>query len=253
MIPRTNNPALQQEPTDPADAAGAAAPVEAFTPLRIVALDDDEDFRQYLTSLLTSEGHDIKTVATPAELYHAIDPTWTPGTTTSGGAYGSGSSGTTSPGRLPDVVLLDIKMGRASGEDVLLELRQRWPKLCVIVVTGYPSLNSMRQTFKQDVFDYLAKPFSVTELRQTLAQAAASLGLGQRPQDRLRIELGRQIRLARTQKEWTLRDLSERSGISVSQLSSIERGTHLPSLESLVEIAGALEQSPSAWLKSAGL
>jgi|GEM_PF-152019 len=252
MSPPATNPPAKPEPTDPGDAAGAPAPGGVFTPLRIVALDDDEDFRQYLGSLLTSEGHDIRTVATPTELYQAIDPTW-------GAAAGAVAPSTGAPpqgawgSRLPDVVLLDIKMGRASGEDVLIELRQRWPKLCVIVVTGYPSLNSMRQTFKQDVFDYLAKPFSVTELRQTLAQAAASLGLGQRPQDRLRIELGRHIRLARTQKSWTLRDLSEQSGISVSQLSSIERGAHLPSLESLVEIAAALEQSPSAWLKSAGL
>ena len=144
-------------------------------------------------------------------------------------------------------------MGQESGEDVLVELRQRWPKLCVIVVTGYPSLDSMRQTFKQDVFDYIAKPFSMNDLRQTLAQAATALGLGQRPQDRLRVELGRLIRLARTQRSWTLRDLSEQSGISVSQLSSIERGTHLPSLESLVEIATALEKQPSAWLAAAGL
>jgi ribosome-binding protein aMBF1 (putative translation factor) len=111
----------------------------------------------------------------------------------------------------------------------------------------------MRQTFKQDAFDYLAKPFSLAELRRTLAQAAASLGLGRRPEDRLRAELGRQIRIARTERAWTLKDLSEASGVSVSQLSSIERGAHLPSLESLVTIAGALDRRPSTWLDAAGL
>ncbi len=248
------------KPTNPSSSPGAASEASAvdpnpsenapeFTPLRIVALDDDEDFRQYLASVLSSEGHEIRTVATPAELYLAIDPQSAPGSLASG-ASGAGSGNAS---RVPDVVLLDIKMGQESGEDVLVELRQRWPKLCVIVVTGYPSLDSMRQTFKQDVFDYIAKPFSMNELRQTLAQAATALGLGQRPQDRLRVELGRLIRLARTQRSWTLRDLSEQSGISVSQLSSIERGTHLPSLESLVEIATALEKQPSAWLAAAGL
>jgi transcriptional regulator with XRE-family HTH domain len=52
---------------------------------------------------------------------------------------------------------------------------------------------------------------------------------------------------------WTLKDLSEASGVSVSQLSSIERGAHLPSLESLVAIALALGQKPSAWLGGSGL
>jgi len=144
-------------------------------------------------------------------------------------------------------------MGRHNGEEVLAEIRRRWSKLCVIVVTGYPSLDSMRQTFRQDVFDYLAKPFSVAELRRSLAQAVTTLGLGQRPQDRLRADLGRQMRLARTERAWTLKDLSESSGVSVSQLSSIERGAHLPSLESLVTVATALDKKPSAWLEAAGL
>ncbi len=213
---------------DPATHAAAAHPVD-FPPLSVVALDDDADFRQYIEALLEAEGHDVRACGAPEEFFAACES------------------------RLPDVVLLDIKMGRATGEEVLAEIRKRWPKLCVVVVTGYPSLDSMRQTFKQDVFDYLAKPFSIEELKKTLAQAATALGLGQRPQDRLRMEMGRQIRLARTQRDWTLKDLSEASGISVSQLSSVERGAHLPSMESLVAIATALDKAPSEWFAAAGL
>lgn len=206
---------------------------EAIPPLSILVLDDDADFLQYIGALLEGEGHHVRTAGTPEAFFKLAE---------AGGA-------------LPDVVLLDIKMGRFSGEDVLAEIRKRgggWSKLCVIVVTGYPSLDSMRLTFKQDVFDYLAKPFSLAELRRVLSQASSSLGLGQRPQDRLRNELGRQMRLARTERGWTLRDLSDTSGVSVSQLSSIERGAHLPSVESLLAIALALDHKPSAWLDAAG-
>jgi DNA-binding response OmpR family regulator len=122
----------------------------------------------------------------------------------------------------------------------------------VIVVTGYPSMEQMRQIFKQDAFDYLSKPFSLEDLTATLRQAVTRLGLGQRPQDRLRLELGRQIRVARTTKGWTLKELSDSSGMSVSQLSSIERGAHLPSMEALVGIAASLGRTPSAWLSAAG-
>jgi len=207
-------------------------PPPAPPALSIVALDDDSDFREFVHALLTSEqggGHDVRVAATPDECFGLIEAS------------------------MPDVLLLDIKMGRASGEAVLEELRKRWPKLCVIVVTGYPSLDSMRQTFKRDVFDYLAKPFSIAEINRSLAQAAAALGLGLRPRDKLRQELGRQIRLARTERAWTLKDLSEASGMSVSQLSSIERGSHLPSLESLLEVARALDHKVSAWFSAAGL
>ncbi|XHC27230.1 MAG: helix-turn-helix domain-containing protein [Phycisphaerales bacterium] len=46
--------------------------------------------------------------------------------------------------------------------------------------------------------------------------------------------------------------MSEASGVSVSQLSSIERGAHLPSLESLLSVANALDAVPSEWLREAG-
>lgn len=223
--------ASQQRPGEHGEAAGGGV---APPPLSIVALDDDADFREYIRGVLEGQGHDVRVAGAPEEFFAACES------------------------RLPDVVLLDIKMGRHSGEAVLEEIRKRWSKLCVIVVTGYPSMDSMRRTLKQGagggggVFDYLAKPFSLEELGATLREATAALGLGQRPQDKLRAELGRQIRLARTERAWTLKDLSEACGISVSQLSSIERGSHLPSVESLLAVAGALGKTASAWFGAAG-
>lgn len=204
------------------------SPDIAPPPMRIAVLDDDADFREFMESALSGDGHEVETFADPTAMYARF-------------AHD-----------LPDVLLLDMKMGRWSGEDVLAEVRKRWERLCVIVITGYPSLEGMRQTFKRDTFDYIAKPFSIADLRQSLAQAAARFGLGTRPQDRLRQELGRQIRVARTERGWTLKELSEASGVSVSQLSSIERAAHLPSLESMLAIALALEQKPSSWIALAG-
>ena len=169
-------------------------------PMSIVALDDDADFREYLSEALRTEGHDVRVVGTPEAFFSSVEE------------------------HVPDLVLLDMKMGKRSGEEVLVEIRERWAKLCVVVVTGYPSMETMRETFKLDVFDYLTKPFSLDELRRVLSQAAIAFGLGGTPQDRLRQELGRRVRLSRTGAGWTLKDLSEQSGVSVSQLSSIERG-----------------------------
>ena len=196
--------------------------------LSIVALDDDPDFREYIASLLESDGHRVRACASKSEFLDECERS------------------------RPDIALLDMKMGRESGQDVLATIRERWEKLCVIIITGYPSLESMRETFKQDVFDYIAKPFSIEDLRAALSQAAQQFDLGGRPQDKLRRELGRHIRLARTQRSWTLKDLSIASDISVSQLSSIERGAHLPSIESLLAVAHALETEPSEWLRAAG-
>ncbi len=199
-----------------------------IVPLTIFALDDDPDFREYLQGLLLADGHSARVVSTPKELFNACEQ------------------------HLPDVILLDVKMGDYSGTEVLEQIRERWPRQCVIMVTGFPTLDSMRETFRKDVFDYIPKPFAVDDLRKSFNMAVSELGLGQKPLDRLRATLGRQIRLARTERGWTLRNLSEISTVSVSQLSSIERGTHLPSIESLTSIAEALGVSPSAWFAAAG-
>ncbi|MFI4870434.1 MAG: response regulator [Phycisphaerales bacterium JB061] len=196
--------------------------------LDIAVLDDDADFLEFVQVVLDDLGHSVRTASKPDDLIAVCEAS------------------------LPDVVLLDMNMGRHTGQEVLGRIREKWPRLCVIVVTGYPSMDTMRDTFKRDAFDYLAKPFSAEQLAGVLEQAAESYGLGLRPQDRLRTELGRQIRLARADRSWTLKEMSEASGVSVSQLSSIERGTHLPSLDSLILISTALGQKPSVWLDSAG-
>lgn len=199
-----------------------------LAPLNIVSLDDDHDFCEYIEGILNADGHAVRTVNQPSSLFVEIERD------------------------RPDIVLLDMNMGVHSGHEVLAELKERWPTLCIIVVTGFPSMDSMRETFKKDVFDYLAKPFSLEDLRKALAQAANTFGLGLKPMDKLRSVLGRQMRLARTERGWTLRELSEASSLSVSQLSSIERGTHLPSIESLVSVSKALGASPSRWFSAAG-
>jgi DNA-binding NtrC family response regulator len=143
-----------------------------------------------------------------------------------------------------------MKMGEFKGEKVLEQLLSRWPNLCVIVVTGYPSLEDMRVTFKLKVFDYLAKPFSLNQLRQTLRNAVETFGLGRTDQDRLRERLGHRIKLLRVERDWSLKDLAALTKLSVSQISSIERGANMPSMESLLAIARAFEKRPSEILSS---
>jgi DNA-binding NtrC family response regulator len=152
--------------------------------------------------------------------------------------------------KAPDIVLLDMKMGEFKGEKVLEQLQTRYPGICVIVVTGYPSLEDMRATFKLKVFDYLSKPFSLAQLRQTLEHAVAAYGLGRAPQDRLRERLGHRIKMLRVERKWSLKDLAGSANLSVSQISSIERGTHLPSIESFLAICHAFDKRPSELLAS---
>ena len=189
--------------------------------LNLVVLDDDADFRQYLEDILKGDGHQVRLCATPDEMW-AINAE-----------------------RLPDIVLLDMKMGEVKGEQVLDQLRTRWPDLCVIIITGYPDLDDMRTAFRLRSFDYLTKPFSLSQLRDALARAVKAFDLGQNDVEKLRERLGQRIKSLRTERDWGLKELAAATNISVSQLSSIERGIHLPSLEGLITISRAFHKKPS--------
>jgi DNA-binding NtrC family response regulator len=195
----------------------------------IAVLDDDIDFRNYIEDLLRDEGgFSVRMFADQEELFASAET------------------------RIPDIVLLDMKMGTVTGEQVVEQLLTRWPEMCIIVITGYPSLESMRATFKLRVFDYLAKPFSLAQLRQALQNAVEQFGLGRTPQDLLRERLGHRIKLLRVERTWSLKDLAAATKLSVSQISSIERGANLPSVESLLAICRAFERKPSEVLTSIG-
>jgi len=201
----------------------------SVTPVDVAILDDDADFLRYMEDLLQDEGRfSVRPFSHPEDLFDACEE------------------------RAPDIVLLDMKMGEFKGEKVLETLQTSHPGICVIVITGYPSLEDMRATFKLKVFDYLAKPFSLSQLRQTLANAVTAYGLGRTPQDRLREHLGHRIKMLRVERKWSLKDLAASAHLSVSQISSIERGTHLPSIDSLLAICQAFDKKPSEILASIG-
>ena len=83
------------------------------------------------------------------------------------------------------------------------------------------------------------------ELRQVLKNAAEAFGLGRSPQDRLRERLGHSIKMLRVERDWSLKDLAQQTKLSVSQISAIERGTNMPSMESFLAISKAFERKPS--------
>ena len=188
----------------------------------LAILDDDADFLTYLEDALRDDSqYAIRACQHPQDLFAACEH------------------------RLPDIVLLDMKMGEHTGDRVLEQLQANWPGLCVIIITGYPSFEDMRATFKMKVFDYIAKPFSLSQLRMTLQNAVEKFGFGRAPHDRLRERLGHRIKMLRVERDRSLKELAAFTKLSVSQISSIERGANLPSIESLLALSRAFDKKPS--------
>ena len=113
--------------------------------------------------------------------------------------------------------------------------------VAVIILTGYPSLESATASIEHDVSAYIRKPFSIEEFREVLVRIAKKKGLVLRKEDELHIAIGRNIRELRKSRALTLKQMSRRTNLSVSLLSQIERAESSASVSSLFKVATALD------------
>lgn len=78
-----------------------------------------------------------------------------------------------------DIVLTDLMMPGMDGLELLKTIKERWPAIPVVMVTGYATISTAMQAMKLGAFDYIAKPFTRAELRGVVRRAshlAAEMG-----------------------------------------------------------------------------
>ena len=71
-----------------------------------------------------------------------------------------------------DVIVTDLKMEGPTGMDVLLEVKKGGYSSEVIIITGYGPFESLREAETVGVFDYIAKPFVMSDLYSRIKKAA---------------------------------------------------------------------------------
>ncbi len=116
--------------------------------MRILVVDDDAVFREELTELLREDEHTAWPASSVQKAIEYLEH------------------------EEVDVVLTDLKMPRQGGLDLLREIRERWPRTLVVVVTGYASVETALDAMKLGAFDYVRKPFRIDQVRETLRLAA---------------------------------------------------------------------------------
>jgi DNA-binding NtrC family response regulator len=70
-----------------------------------------------------------------------------------------------------DIALLDVKMPGADGMELQARLRESDPELTIIVMTGYPAVDTAVQALKSGAWDYITKPVDPDELSHLVANA----------------------------------------------------------------------------------
>jgi CheY-like chemotaxis protein/glycine cleavage system H lipoate-binding protein len=79
-----------------------------------------------------------------------------------------------------DMVISDLMMPGISGMDLLKSLKDKRPEVCVIMVTGYPTIKTAVQSVKIGAFDYIPKPFTPNELRSLIQRAFKAMEIKSR-------------------------------------------------------------------------
>ena len=70
-----------------------------------------------------------------------------------------------------DIVITDLKMEGLDGMQFLTQVRERSPRTEVIVITGFATMETAKESFQKGVFDFLAKPFKLGEILETVKKA----------------------------------------------------------------------------------
>ncbi len=69
----------------------------------------------------------------------------------------------------PDLAILDIKLKKMNGVEVLEEIKKISPGTKVIMLTGYPTLETARESIRLGASEYCVKPIDKAELEEKVA------------------------------------------------------------------------------------
>jgi DNA-binding NtrC family response regulator len=116
--------------------------------LRILVVDDELLIRDLLYDYFSSKDYQIATADSAEEAIEILEQ-----------------------GREFDVVLTDIKMPGIGGLELVDRIKQIDSGLPVIIITGYPSLDTAIEALRKRVFDYVIKPFNINRLSATVELA----------------------------------------------------------------------------------
>ncbi len=113
----------------------------------ILAVEDEPSLRRLLADMLTQSGYSVDTA----------------------------EDGMVAIGKVEQqeysVVILDIGLPRLNGMEVLRFVKRKRPDIPVIVITGNATMERAIEALKQGAYDYIRKPFNLSDLERTIARA----------------------------------------------------------------------------------
>jgi len=119
-------------------------------PFNLLVVDDEDALRNVLSSELQSEGYSVVSAADGDEAIATLQQ------------------------KSFDLVLLDIKMPRVDGFEVLKFIKEKYPKTKVIMLTGFADLKNAIESKKLGAEDFVSKPYDLVDLLTTVERVLSS-------------------------------------------------------------------------------
>ena len=119
---------------------------------RILIADDEESMRQLVARAIAMDGHETTTAQDGAEALEIL-------------VKNSGQF---------DLLLTDIKMPVMDGIALALAAARDFPKLTILLMTGFADQRERASGLDAIVHDVITKPFAVADIRTAVADALAS-------------------------------------------------------------------------------
>ena len=114
---------------------------------KILIADDEQVIRDLFEKFLSKEGYGVTTAADGLDAFGKIKTD----------NYA--------------MLILDLKMPKISGMELLEKIRQIKKDLIVIIITGYATIETAKEAIKQGCFDYITKPFNIEEVAIIIKRA----------------------------------------------------------------------------------
>jgi signal transduction histidine kinase len=108
---------------------------------RIIVIDDDSVMRLSCFKILDKEGYLVETYEDGEQGLNAISK------------------------QKPDLLVVDLKMPKIGGMEVIARVHEIDPEICIVVITGYATIGTAVDAMKAGAYDFLPKPFTPDELR----------------------------------------------------------------------------------------
>ena len=74
-----------------------------------------------------------------------------------------------------DIIIADLKREGMDGMRFLQEAKKIAPQTEVIVITGFATMETAKESFQKGVFDFIAKPFNLSEIQRVVMRAEAKI------------------------------------------------------------------------------